>query len=329
MNVIKKKVGCIIARLQTPFLTEGHQHIINLARDNSDKLVVIIGVAPTMIATDNPLTYDMRKDMVIGLYPEADIFPLRDTPDDLIWSNELDKVLLPYDKEDITIYGGRDSFIPYYLGKYKTLDIGQTPFDNINATSYRNSLKDYKNFYNVVDALVPKNLLIGVQKDLLDFCFRCGVIWASQNKFPVAFATVDIGTVRVNKGVAEILLGRKYKQSVWVIVGGFVDPTDENYRFAANRELGEEIKGIKTTELKFVDSVKIDDWRYRKTADKIITNLFICRWIEGEPIGADDLEEAKFFTFEQAIDVVGEHHKQLLRMIENNLDLVGIKNFGY
>ena len=106
----------------------------------------------------------------------------------------------------------------------------------------------------------------------------------------------------------------------------FVDKEDYNYLCAASRELGEEIKGIKTTELKFIDSVKIDDWRYRKTSDCIITNLHICKWIEGEPQGADDLEEAKFFSIEQAYDVIGSHHKHLLKAIENNLDLVGIKN---
>jgi bifunctional NMN adenylyltransferase/nudix hydrolase len=324
----QKEIGVIIARLQTPYLTQGHQHILDLAQEKSDKLVVIIGVAPTMIAIDNPLTYEMRKDMVQSMYPCADIYPLRDIPDDLLWSNALDEILLPYDTENVTIYGGRDCFIPYYVGKYKTTHIGKTPFDNINATEVRNKLKDYKNYQEILSDLMPLHLIKGVDKDVLDFCFRCGVIWASQNKFPVAFATVDIGVVRVNKGIVEILLGRKPNQNVWVIMGGFVDPTDENYKFAANRELGEEIKGIKTSHLKFIDSFKIDDWRYKKTADKIITNLFISKWIEGEPEGADDLAEAKFFPLEHAIDVIGSHHKHLLKAIENNLELVGIKNYS-
>jgi bifunctional NMN adenylyltransferase/nudix hydrolase len=324
-----KKIGVVICRFQTPSLTEGHKTLVDYAQENSDQLIVILGIAPTMVATDNPLTYDMRKDMVENAYPHAIVLGVKDIPDDLLWSNELDKVLLPYDSENITIYGGRDSFIPYYVGKYETFNIGKTPFDHINATDFRNRLKDYKNFHSVAEDMLMPFLLKGVDKEVLDFAFRCGVIWSSQNRYPVAFATVDIGVVRVNKGVAEILLGRKPKQNVWVLMGGFVDKEDSNYLCAAKRELGEEIKGIKTTELKFIDSFKIDDWRYRKNADCIITNLHICKWVEGEPQGADDLEEAKFFTFEQAVDVVGEHHKQLLRMIENNLDLVGIKNFGY
>ena len=322
----QKKIGVIISRFQAPTLTDGHKCLCDYAQDNSDQLVVILGIAPTMLATDNPLNYDMRKKMVEDAYPHAIVLGVKDIPDDLLWSNELDKVLLPYDSENITIYGGRDSFIPYYVGKYETYNIGKTPYDHINATEFRNRLKDYKNFHSVAEDMLTPFLLKGVDKEVLDFAFRCGVIWSSQNKYPVAFATVDIGVVRVNKGVAEILLGRKYNQNVWVIVGGFVDPTDENYRFAASRELGEEIKGIKTTELQFIDSVKIDDWRYRKTSDCIITNLHICKWIEGEPQGADDLEEAKFFSIEQAYDVIGSHHKHLLKAIENNLDLVGIKN---
>jgi bifunctional NMN adenylyltransferase/nudix hydrolase len=323
---IKKKIGCCICRLQTPALTQGHELLLDYVQDISDQLIVILGIAPTMIAINNPLTYDMRKDMVENAFPHAIVLGVKDISDDLLWSNELDKVLLPYDSENITIYGGRDSFIPYYVGKYETVDIGKTQYDYISATQIRNSLKDYKNFHSVAEDMLSDFLLRGVDKDVLNFAFRCGVIWASQNKFPVAFATVDIATVRVNKGVAEILLGRKPKQDKFVIVGGFVDPTDENYKFAANRELSEEIKGIKTTELQFIDSFKIDDWRYRKTTDKIITNLFITSYISGEPEGADDLAEAKFFTFEQAVDVIGSHHKHLLKAVENNLELVGIKN---
>ena len=322
----QKEIGVVICRVQTPNLTKGQQCLLDFAQSKSEQLIVILGIAPTMIAIDNPLTYDMRKDMVNSLYPNAIVLGVKDIPDDLLWSNELDKVLLPYDKENIIIYGGRDSFIPYYVGKYKTFNIGKTPYDHINATEFRNRLKNYNDFHSVAKDLLPSELLEGVSKKVLEFAFRCGVIWASQNKFPVAFATVDIGVVRVHKGVAEILLGRKPNQNVWVLMGGFVDPTDENYLAAAKRELGEEIKGIKTSELKFIDSVKIDDWRYRKSSDKIITNLFITKWINGEPQGADDLEEAKFFSIEQAYDVIGSHHKHLLKAIENNLDLVGIKN---
>ena len=323
---IKKEIGVCICRFQTPNLTEGHQYLLDFVQEKSDKLVVILGVATTIIAINNPLTYEMRKDMVQSMYPSADIYPLMDISDDLLWNNALDEILLPYDKENITMYGGRDSFLPYYVGRFNTCDIGKTPVDHIKATEIRNKLKDYKNFHEVTKETLIPFLLQGVDKDVLDFCFRCGVIWASQNKYPVAYATVDIGVVRVNKGIVEILLGRKPNQNVWVIMGGFVDTTDENYLSAAKRELCEEIKGIKTTELKFIGSFKIDDWRYRKTSDKIITNLHICKWIEGEPEGTDDLIEAKFFTFEQAYDVIGNHHKHLLKKVENNLDLVGIKN---
>lgn len=309
-------------RVQTPFLTEGHHTLTDYASFHSDQLIIILGIAPTMLATDNPLIYDMRKTMVEISYPSAIVLSVKDTTDDLIWSNEVDKVLLPYNNEDITIYGGRDSFIPYYLGNYKTFDIGKTPFDHINATLYRNKLKDYKYFQELSNNMMTSFTSF---EDIVEFGFRCGVIWASQNKFPVAFATVDIGVVRENNGVAEILLGKKYKQNVRVLMGGFVDKEDSNYLSAAKRELREEIEGIKTSELKFIDSFKIDDWRYRKTADCIITNLHICKWIEGEPKGADDLETAEFYTFEKAYSVIGDHHKHLLNVIENNLELVGIK----
>jgi bifunctional NMN adenylyltransferase/nudix hydrolase len=320
MNILKKLVGVCIMRIQTPFLTLGHRFLIDYTNKNSDELVVILGVAPTMLEKNNPLTFEMRKDMVETLYPNAIILPLKDTNDDGIWSNELDNLLIPFENDNVVIYGGRDSFIPYYLGKHKVFDIGETEFDNINATEFRNKLKEYKNLHDVANELLPEHLK--TPKVLLELGFRCGVIWASQNKFPTAFATVDVAVIRLVDGVVEILLGRKPKQNVWVMIGGFVDKEDENYLCAANRELSEEIKGIKTTELKFINSFKIDDWRYRKSENCIITNLHICRWVEGEPIGADDLEEAKFFSIKQAYDFIGEHHKNLLRAIESNINLI-------
>ncbi|WP_342648600.1 hypothetical protein [Mucilaginibacter sp. CSA2-8R] len=42
-------------------------------------------------------------------------------------------------------------------------------------------------------------------------------------------------------------------------------------------------------------SARIDDWRYRHEADKIITLLFSCDHQGGEPAANDDIEELKWF----------------------------------
>jgi bifunctional NMN adenylyltransferase/nudix hydrolase len=42
-------------------------------------------------------------------------------------------------------------------------------------------------------------------------------------------------------------------------------------------------------------SRKINDWRYRNEADKIITLLFSCDYISGEPSAQDDIAELSWF----------------------------------
>ncbi len=46
-------------------------------------------------------------------------------------------------------------------------------------------------------------------------------------------------------------------------------------------------------------SFRVDDWRYRSEADKIITSLFSTDFISGDPTGSDDIAEVKWFKLEE------------------------------
>lgn len=61
--------------------------------------------------------------MILELFPDVIIFPLLDNPSDEAWSNNLDTLIQSVTnyKDRIRLYGGRDSFIPYYHGIYKDI----------------------------------------------------------------------------------------------------------------------------------------------------------------------------------------------------------------
>jgi bifunctional NMN adenylyltransferase/nudix hydrolase len=52
---------------------------------------------------------------------------------------------------------------------------------------------------------------------------------------------------------------------------------------------------MQTTAMQYETSAKINDWRYRSEVDKIITLLFSCDFIEGEPQAQDDIADLAWF----------------------------------
>jgi bifunctional NMN adenylyltransferase/nudix hydrolase len=93
----------------------------------------------------------------------------------------------------------------------------------------------------------------------------------------------------------EILLGKKASNNKWRFIGGFADPEDDNYEAAAKRELMEECGEMQIGEMTYETSRKINDWRYRNEADKIITLLFSCDYISGSPAAQDDIIDLDWF----------------------------------
>ncbi|MES2519706.1 MAG: NUDIX domain-containing protein, partial [Bacteroidota bacterium] len=134
--------------------------------------------------------------------------------------------------------------------------------------------------------------------------FRAGVIFAAYNQYPKAFPTVDVAIVKGD----ELLLGRKPNQTLFRFIGGFVDPTDDNFEQAAAREAQEET-GVEVGNLQYVGTARIDDWRYRHEVDKIITTLFKADYTSGQAIAQDDIAELKWFKINDLTeeDFVVEH----------------------
>lgn len=284
------KTGIIIGRFQTPFLTKGHLHLIKEASKLVDKIVIVIGESPTKATNKHPLDFKVRQGLFKHLKLET--IRLNDSADDKVWSNNLDKIAKNY--ENPIYICGRDGFKQFYKGEIETKEIES--LDNYSATQIRK--------------------IIGTE--VLDSeDFRKGIIYATENKFPTVYQTVDIAVLNKTNSSCEILLGKKPNTNWWCLMGGFVDPSDQSLEEAARRELKEEVLHMDVYPIRYIGSSKIDDWRYKGTSDSVMTSLFVTYFAGGNPQAGDDIEKVKWFTFEKAKAAIGVHHKDLLEKIIN------------
>lgn len=277
--------GVIIARFQSPYLHEGHIQLINKVKSQHDKLVVILGITPIKGSRKNPFDYYARERMLKKSFEDIVVLPLSDHPSDAVWSKHIDELLTQtFPAETFLLYGSRDSFIPYYTGKNKTVELPE--HGDFNATELRRKYAD-----KVLDSVD----------------FRAGILYAYHNQYPKVFPTVDIAVFRNNH--KQLLLGRKANSKQWRLIGGYSDPEDDSYETAAKRELTEECGPIEVGTLTYETSQQIDDWRYRAEADKIITTMFSCTIVSGIPEAQDDIIDLKWFDFEQLTeaDITPEH----------------------
>jgi bifunctional NMN adenylyltransferase/nudix hydrolase len=140
--------------------------------------------------------------------------------------------------------------------------------------------------------------------------------------YPKTYPTVDIAVLK--NGNAELLLGRKNNSVKWRFPGGFADPSDNSFEESARREMTEECGNIETGDMKYIGSAKINDWRYRNEADKIVTMLFKTELSFGNPKAADDLEELHWFAVNElpimlANGDITNEHEPLVKILINNL----------
>ena len=295
-------VGVIIGRFQTPELHAGHRALINHVLVHHRKVIILIGRTPGILVTrKNPLDFFTRKLMIQGEYPDITVLPIMDMPSDKDWSRSVDDRIMEAcgDHESVLLYGSRDAFIPYYLGKFQTIELN--PSHNISASEIR----------DMTSQEVRQNAE-----------FRRGVVYAAYNKHPATFPTVDMAVIddRESRKGKYIALGRKKNDppGKWRFPGGFVDPKrDDSLESAARRELSEEFGlSLNVDKFTYVGSHKVDDWRYRNELDQIVTSVFVTKYLWG-PLGAgDDLDEARWFDLSDLdLDTLVEQHRPLMRLV--------------
>lgn len=266
-----KTTAVIIARFQTPFLHEGHLYLLDEIKSRHNKLIIVLGVAPVKASKRNPFDFYTREKMLKAYNPNLVVLPLADHPHDDIWSTNLDKLVMDtVPGESLLLYGSRDSFIPLYSGQLPVAELPQQ--GDHSSTHIRTDVAD---------------------KVLASADFRLGINYACQNMYEKVLPTVDIAVFSTDG--TQVLLGRKKTSAGWRFPGGYCDPADANMENAAQRELVEECGQLITTPMQYVGSARVDDWRYRKETDKIITTLFKTTLLEGNPKAADDIEEVAWF----------------------------------
>lgn len=307
----KNSVGVIVGRFQVDELHLGHCHLIEQVGYLHKKIIVVLGVSPCTPSQNDPLSYRIREQMILAHFEHIKwsigekiltIIPLEDCRCDQAWSRKLDKAIVPYiENETVYLYGSRDSFITCYSGQHKTIEIEEFNPDwwggRKSGTEIREEWKS---------------------KILSGAAFKRGIIHATQNRFPTVYSTVDVAVL--NRG--KVLLARKEDSTEWQFIGGFLDTEDKNLRIAAARELYEEttIK-IHPDRLRYIDSIQIDDWRYRKGPDKIMTHFFLLSISSDliQPEAADDIVEAKWIELDKIKDILIPEHLPLLELLENKL----------
>lgn len=289
MNRLYKKydVGVIIARMQINKLHSEHIDLIETVTKEHKKVLIFLGIAPTFGDPDNSLPYEARYQMLLEKFPNIIIQPIEDNESDITWSKNLDNkiksVLTPM--QSVVLYGSRDSFLKHYCGKFETVELEATK--KVSASEIRESISK---------EVVP------------DAQFRSGIIWLAYNQYPKIYPTVDIAVV--NQATNEMLMGRKHGAKRFRFIGGFADPNNNSFEEDAARELREETgltPGLDT--FKYIGSINIDDWRYKKSVNKIRTTFFYTNYDFGIAKADDDIEEVKWFDINSITenDIVKEH----------------------
>lgn len=263
--------GVIIGRFQVADLHDGHRELINSVVDRHRKVVILLGISPLANSMTNPLDFEARKQMILAEYPFITVLYVKDVNNDDVWSKTVDSIIgdVLSPTQTALLYGSRDSFIKHYNGRFDTYEL---------PTAHTRSGTELR-------AEIGREA-----KDSAEW--RAGVIWASCNRYPQSYQTVDIAIF--DPLYTRMLLGQKPNEEGWRLIGGFADPSTLSLEDDAKREAMEEA-GVSLNSLAYVRSFNIDDWRYRNEPDSLKTALFIATTTD-TPEANDDIERVCWFS---------------------------------
>jgi bifunctional NMN adenylyltransferase/nudix hydrolase len=298
--VIKPSYGVIVGRFQVNDLHDGHMELFRQVRARHTAIIVFVGEHPAGLTVDNPLDFPVRQRMIQAKFPEFTVLPLADQRDDENWSKSLDRAIATVTSGgfgDVTLYGGRDSFVPHYSGRYKPVDL-VLPLETqkITGTDIR---KEFSN--KVIES--PE--------------FRAGMIYAASHLWPQLLPCVDIAILSSDR--TEVLLGRKPGENKFRFIGGHAEKRHGSYEAGARSETLEEA-GLDPNAMEYIGSAVIPDWRYRTSDRGIMTAFFATTTMSMAATAGDDIEEVAWFDLDKLTTFqMIEEHMELLIMLQKYL----------
>jgi bifunctional NMN adenylyltransferase/nudix hydrolase len=299
MQILTKKfdVGVIIGRFQVDALHDGHIEMLSHVQSKHDRVVVFLGIPAMQYGSlNNPLDFQSRQQMIQEKFPQFIILPLQDRRSDKAWSDTIDSlisnIIIP--KQSVVLYGARDSFIPYYKGKYSVIELETENNKFLSGTEVRNRIKNTTK---------------------LDESFRRGAIWQTFNRYNNCFTTVDVAILNDKE---EVLLAKKPDEHGWRFVGGFAETSSFSFEDDAIREVKEET-GVEVDRPKYIASCVINDWRLTKEKDKIKTLFFKCKYLFGSPKANDDICELSWINLKAPKIIMMPEHVGLMQILFDNL----------
>ena len=276
-------------------------------------MLIMLGCPKAPPTKANPLGYRARQIMLQELFPDATLLPVFDMPNDQAWSKQVDDLI--YNTTDAgqgaLLYGGRDSFIPHYSGRYPTRILDWGDGARASGSTVRQALAD---------------------RALNTPEWRAGVIWTLAHTLPRTYNTVDIAYVRADDKPSfpeehkdfSVLLGKRPGALRWRFPGGFIDPAETPPQ-AARRELREETTFVAEHDPILIDHLFIDDWRSRGQDDVAhMTHFYLVRHCFGalpaKGKDLDDLDEVAWFRL-RSIDVreIEPEHLPLIARLQKHL----------
>jgi bifunctional NMN adenylyltransferase/nudix hydrolase len=267
-------VGIIVGRFQSPNLHAGHCELIEYVLKLHKKVIIFLGLSSVKCSKNNPLDFATRKAMIEDTY-DIEISYIKDIGNNELWSKTLDSQISKAigAKGNAILYGGRDSFISSYSGKYPTQEFKPTKI--ISARQIRKEV-----------GLHSKGTVE----------FREGVIWAVENQYSAVHPTVDFAIINFKKN--EVLLARKPNEELFRFPGGFADTSTSSYEDDVLRKAHEETGLTLVDQPIYIGSCLIDDWRYRSEQNKIKTLMFVVKYNGGDPVASDDVADIRWVKFD-------------------------------
>lgn len=321
----KYDFGVAVGRFQVADLHYAHIKIIYDMLISHKKVLLLLGVPQVKGTNKDPLDFETRKTMILKQFPDIQVLPIEDHSSNSVWSAKLDRIVKGgtnsgkksggvFPKGSVVLYGGRDSFLTHYEGVLPTKE-----FPKINHWPGSDVRKK-------------------IGKTVKDSSsWREGQIYLTQNQYPRLFTTVDIAIIKLDYADGlirkdlhhQVLLAQKEGETTWRFPGGFVDPSDNNLEEACRRELYEETD-IEVDDFQYISSHLVDDWRYRNTPDKIMTNFFVGYYIYGSIFQPkDDICDLGWFPINKETEklVIKGHIKMFINLKRYTKNLkMGQKN---